>query len=324
MINNGLFSTLFLDDLKQRVALDDMAKGRMATLGHAWKNRKADDSTALWNSFMKQALGYLSFVPANQPVSPGMYPLYEDYSFTDRLSMLYLLEPGSDLDDTTVGRFWPAKLIVELKQRKLNWGILTDGATWRLYSLKSSRPFEDYVELPLAEALAVADEGEYGLFERFFHIDSFVWNDECGKMNDECEKKNDECGVMNDECGEAERRAGVYTCRLDEDREASENVLEERVKKPLLAQVDEALQYLCNGFIFDTQKSGEEYSEEERREIFESAVKLLYRCLFLFYAEARRLLPSEVAKSEAYRTELSMHALCDQAHRFKWAAGRPP
>ena len=132
MKNNGLFSTLFLDDLKQEVELDDLAKGRMATLRHAWKNRKADDSTALWNSFMKQALGYLNFVPANQPVSPGMYPLYEDYSFTDRLSVLYLLEPGSDLDDTTVGRFWPAKLVAELKRRKLNWGILTDGATWRL------------------------------------------------------------------------------------------------------------------------------------------------------------------------------------------------
>ncbi len=324
--NNGLFSTLFLDDLKSGVELDDMAQGRMATLANAWKSRKTDSAAALWDSFLKQALGYLEFVPAAAPAGKGVYPLYENWDFADCLAILYLVEPGSDLDDTAVGRFWPAKLVAELKKRKLNWGILTDGATWRLYSLKSSRPFEDYVELPLAQALEESDEAEYGLFEHFFHTGSFVWNDEgrgkndeCGTMNDECTSRStDHSSLITDHSSFTERNAGVYTCRLDEDRDASEAVLEEKVKKPLLAQVDEALQYICNGFIFDTRKSGEEYTEEERREIFESAVKLLYRCLFLFYAEARRLLPSESAKSAAYRSELSIHALCEEARKFKW------
>jgi hypothetical protein len=40
----------------------------------------------------------------------------------------------------------------------------------------------------------------------------------------------------------------VYKCCLDRDKEASEAVLDERVKAPLLAQVDEVLQYICNGF----------------------------------------------------------------------------
>ena len=43
-----------------------------------------------------------------------------------------------------------------------------------LYSSQSARPYEDYVELPLAEVLESDDEREYGLFERFFHKDSFV------------------------------------------------------------------------------------------------------------------------------------------------------
>ena len=129
MRNNGLFSTLFLDDLKEEVELDDLATGRMATLSQAWKNRKADTSETLWDSFLKQALGYLNFAPANQPTSRGMYPLFEDYEFTDCLAMLYLIEPDANLDDNRVGRFWPAKLIAELKKRKLNWGVLTDGGT---------------------------------------------------------------------------------------------------------------------------------------------------------------------------------------------------
>jgi len=154
---------------------------------------------------------------------------------------------------------------------------LSNGSAWRLYSTKSSRPFEDYVELPLSDTLKSGDESEYGLFEQFFHAGSFVPEDE----------------ETDDEKAEQEEAAGVYKCRLDRNREASESVLEEKVKNPLLSQIDEVLQYICNGFIFDTPRKGDEYTEEERNDIFESAVKLLYRCLFLFYADSRRLLPSE-------------------------------
>ena len=152
MKNNGLFSTLFIEDVRDQIELDDQARGRMATLAQTWSTSKRDTADDLWGTFMKQALGYLQFVPANAPASPGTYPLYEDWGFQNCIAVLFLVEPGADIDDTAVGRFWPAKLIVELKRRKLNWGILTDGSVWRLYSVKSSRPFEDYVELPLAQS----------------------------------------------------------------------------------------------------------------------------------------------------------------------------
>ena len=84
-----------------------------------------------------------------------------------------------------------------------------------------------------------------------------------------------------------------------------------------MSQVDEILQYVCNGFIVDTERKGTEYTEEERREIFESAVKLLYRCLFLFYAEARSLLPSEPEKAEVYRKHSIRH-LCEESRKFRW------
>lgn len=181
MRNNGLFSTLFIENLKERVTLDDAAQGRMATLAQTWHARKDQDAESLWESFLKKALGYLEFVPSGRPIAPCVYPLYEDWGFTECVSVLYLAPPGSDIDDTSVGRFYPAKLLANLKERKLSRGILTDGYCWRLYSTKSSRPYEDYVELPLAETLEGSDEAEYGLFERFFHRDVFV-NDECGMM----------------------------------------------------------------------------------------------------------------------------------------------
>ena len=263
---------------------------------------------------------------------------YEDWGFSNCITVLYLAPPGSDLpacghaqagiEDTAVGRFYPAKFIAQLHKRKLNWGILTDGARWRLYSAKSSRPYEDFVELPLADALENNDEAEYGLFERFFHKDSFIADlpaeasAQAGETGDTEKNKQDES-------------AGIYKCRLDYDREQSEQVLEEYVKTPFLAQVDEVLQYICNGFIFDTKKSGDEYTDlpapqrggasrqagEERAEIFESAVKLIYRCLFLFYAEARRLLPTDPEKADLYRRH-SIRTLCLEARKFRWGERR--
>jgi len=304
MKNNGLFSSLFIEELKDVVKLDDAAQGRMATLAQTWRSRNSQDTESLWESFLKQALSYLEFVPPGSPTAPGVYPLFEDWGFNNCIGVLYLAPPESDVDNTSVGSFYPAKLMAQLKQRKLNWGILTNGAIWRLYSTKSSRPYEDYVELPLEQALEGSDEAEYGLFERFFHKDSFIAEEVEGVK-----------AVRQDES------VGVYKCRLDRDREQSEQVLENSVKTPFLAQVDEVLQYICNGFIFDTQKSGEEYTEEERAEIFESAVKLIYRCLFLFYAEARRLLPSDPEKADLYQRH-SIQALCKEARKFRWGERR--
>ena len=308
MKNNGLFSSLFIDKLKQSISLDDAAQGRLATLSHTWQNRDIHSTESLWESFLKQAMGYLEFVPPQHPDGSGVYPLYENWNFNECISVLYLLSPGADIDNTAVGRFYPAKLLAQLKKRKLNWGILTDGNRWRLYSIISSRPYEDYVELSLATTLETSEESEYGLFERFFHKDSFVTHHITtgteGNTNDDEENQQNESPT-------------IEKCHLDLDREQSEKILEQYVKEPFLAQVDEVLQYICNGFIFATQKSGEEYTEKERAEIFESAVKLIYRCLFLFYAEARRLLPTNPEKVELYRRH-SIQTLCLEARKFRW------
>ena len=63
MKNNGLFSSLFIEELKNVVELDDTAQGRMATLAQTWRSRNSQDTESLWESFLKQALSYLEFVP---------------------------------------------------------------------------------------------------------------------------------------------------------------------------------------------------------------------------------------------------------------------
>jgi hypothetical protein len=305
MINNGMFSTLFIQDLSRNLLLDDAAVARMDTLAQTWGNRDESSAVDLWNSFLKQALGNLEFVCPQNSHKPDAYLLYEDWGFSNDIAVLYLVEPGGDVNDASVGKYYPAKLMSVAREQNLNWGVLTNGSVWRLYSLKSSRPFEDFVELDLGQALENGDEQQYALFERFFHKDSFV-----------------ALHIENDEQFSAQDvEAGVYKCRLDMDQKRSEDILEKEVKNPFLRQVDEVLQYICNGFIYATRKSGEDYTEEERQEIFQSAVKLIYRCLFMFYAESRSLLPSDPDKAILYQSH-SMQNLCMEAHKFRWGKRR--
>jgi len=300
MINKGLFSKLYLNSLYQEQELDDDAEGRMTTLKQAWQSCNTESISGIWETFVKQSLGYLDFpTPPNIPET-GIVSLFDDWDFANCICVVCLVNPQDDLDDYRLGRFRPGKLIAELRRKKLHWGILTDGSRWRLYSTKSSKPYEDYVELDLVATLENNDANEYALFESFFHAESFIPETPDDEKQDDIEKE-----------------VGVYSCQLDLKREESEITLEEQVKAPFLSQIDEVMQYLCNGFIFDTRKTGEEYTEDERKEIFESAVKLLYRCLFLFYAESRNLLPPDKGMHEAYATR-SIRALYKEAHKFAW------
>ena len=305
MKNQGLFSTLFIEEIRGDIEVDDTARGEMATLAQLWRDRNATNRETLWTSFLQRALSSLQFVAQGKPNAQGSCSLFEDFTYSNCIGVIQVVDPAGSIDDVRVGHYAPGKLVSAMKQRPVNWGILTDGKVWRLYSLRSSRAYEDYVELDLGAALEAEDEDGYGLFARFFHRDSFVPEKETDEEQPDAADK------------EAERKVGVYKCRLDRDKEASEVVLEEWVKAPLLAQVAEILQYICNGFIADTPKKGNQYTEEERAEIFQSAVKLLYRCLFLFYAESRHLLPADTSKSESYRRH-SMQALCEAAHKFHW------
>jgi len=122
MRNNGLFTALFIDQIRSGVVLDDAGQGRMATLTHTWNNCDRTGLKSLWNTYIKQALSYLSFVPPVSTDTPGVYPLYEDYSFSNTVAVLYLIEPGADLDDVSIGRFRPGKLIAQLERPQTELG----------------------------------------------------------------------------------------------------------------------------------------------------------------------------------------------------------
>ena len=74
MKNQGLFSTLFIEGIREETEMDDMGEGRMTALAQAWQACNQGSVDDLWESFVKQAVGYLEFVPPHAPAIPGFIP----------------------------------------------------------------------------------------------------------------------------------------------------------------------------------------------------------------------------------------------------------
>src|SRR6266496_2434979 len=79
---------------------------------------------------------------------------------------------------------------------------------------------------------------------------------------------------------------------LDRHLKESEKRIE-AVQRYLRSRVESILQALCLGFVQD--EAAGSYTRETLDEIYRNAIFLLYRILFLFYAEARGLLPMQDA-----------------------------
>jgi hypothetical protein len=56
MKNQGLFSTLFIEDVRQDIKLDDAAQGELATLAQIWRDHNAATADTLWTTFLQRAL----------------------------------------------------------------------------------------------------------------------------------------------------------------------------------------------------------------------------------------------------------------------------
>lgn len=181
-----------------------------------------------------------------------------------------------------------------MSDRAIKWGILTNGAIWRLYWQDARSRAEEFFEIDLAATLGVP--GSQGtlldnvdpahtlkLFFLLFHRAAFLtqtWDS-------------------------ANRSFHAYA--LNEAR-----LYEERVSQDLGARVfgeifPQLAQALARGDLHAVkQKTGygqftrDQYTREYLDEVREAALILLYRLLFLFYAEDRGLLPVRDARYHAY------------------------
>ncbi|MBC7265143.1 MAG: N-6 DNA methylase, partial [Chloroflexi bacterium] len=145
----------------------------------------------------------------------------------------------------------------------VDWGILTNGRLWRLYYQKARSRASTYYEVDLARILDNGDGEAFRYFYHFFRRAALVKDPATGRNFLERVYE------------------GSATYALQVQEELKGLIFEKIV--PILAK----------GFVEwrRTERGIAQETEDSLRQIFTATLTLLYRLLFLLYAEARELLP---------------------------------
>ncbi|MDH4450125.1 MAG: Eco57I restriction-modification methylase domain-containing protein [Rhodoferax sp.] len=171
-----------------------------------------------------------------------------------------------------------------VSDRAVKWGMLTNGAVWRLYWQDARSRSEEFFEVNVAAALGLTgtqrelDDTHPGhalrLFFLFFHRGAFVpqsWDDS----------------------GRTFHAYALNEARLYEEKVSQD--LGKRVFEDIFPQLADALArgdlHAQTHSVGYGQFTRPQYTPAYLDEVREAALVLLYRLLFLFYAEDRNLLP---------------------------------
>jgi type I restriction-modification system DNA methylase subunit len=155
---------------------------------------------------------------------------------------------------------------------KQNWGILTNGRLWRLYNSKSHLPLGNYYQVDLVQLL---EEAPVEIFKYFYVLF-------CKQALLQVEGKS----------------------LLDRILEGSEEYTVE-LEADIKDRAYDVVEFLCRGFAADFPH--ERLADAALKDIYDNSLTLLYRLLFVFYAEARELLP--LTTNASYRENYSLRKL---------------
>jgi len=156
-----------------------------------------------------------------------------------------------------------------LQFSELKWGILTDGRYWRLYERTTSRD-NIYYAIDLQTLLEEGSADDFYYFYFFFRRTAF-------------------------------QQGGWLDTALSDSITYAEELSEQ-----LEDEVYDALTLIAQGFL-DYQRNWRRDAEPNLHEIYTQSLVLLYRMLFILYAESRNILPMKT--NLAYRDERSFSAL---------------
>ena len=165
------------------------------------------------------------------------------------------------------------KYYLERTPGDLQWGILTDGKKWRLYGTKDYET-QTYYEVDLPELLESGDVEQFKYFYCFFRPEAFV------------------------------EVAG--TSFLETVWSESETAAQE-LGEDLQDNVFTALRVLGKGFVENNDLAIDPEDETARAELKEQSLVLLYRLMFVLYAESRGLIdPDDPTANAKYHENFSL------------------
>ena len=166
-----------------------------------------------------------------------------------------------------------------LRDADKDWGILTNGRQWRLYHRQTSYRLDSFYEVDLAALLSEnRDLDAFRYFYNLFRRDAFTL---------------DSSGIafLDHVLGESQQ----YTVGVSDD---------------LKNRVYDVLRRLIGGFL-DFPRNGFDQANPPLGEIQSSCLILLYRVLFILYAESRDLLPLD---NRDYAMQYSLDHLATDIH----------
>ena len=213
-------------------------------------------------------------------------------------------------DDSTPDENPGARVVTILESGETPWAVVTNGKLWRLYSARTHSRSTNYYEIDLEETLAMDDPNvAFRYFWLFFRLNAFIARD-----------------------GDQDGRSGSlsFLDRVLDESESYARGLGDRLKERVFEQV---FPHFAAGFIeylkgqvgvagshqnslssIDEHLSlKREPDEDFRRQVFNGTLTLLYRLLFLLYAESRDLLP--VKEARGYRDRSLTKLKTDIAER---------
>lgn len=172
------------------------------------------------------------------------------------------------LDKDRAGGGTPSAQMSEyLYRSRVRWGILTNGQLWRLYEQDKSRAGGVFFQVDLQSVLEHNDRAAFRWFYAFFRRDAFAPDTDGKTFVDKVFQ------------GSVDYATGVG----------------DRLKDSIY----DALRILMNGFLDRASNHLDRHDEVTLRTVHDNTLILLYRLLFVLYAEDRELLP---LRNEDYQT----------------------
>ncbi len=166
------------------------------------------------------------------------------------------------------------QIYVYVQHSGLPWGILTNGRSWRLYQRDTAEKLDVYYEVDLPVLIEQANLDAFKYFYLFFRREAFI----------------SQPGIP------------AWLNQVLEQSRAYARGVSETLKD----QVYEALRYLAQGFL-DFPANRLDPSPATLKAIYDNSLIVLYRLLFILYAESRALLP--VPENVLYTRSYSLDAL---------------
>lgn len=299
--NRGLFSDYFLCE---RLRDNNWSANPSEIFAHV-RDLMAD-APKRWSEKEKDVVRKELFAPIFNQL--GFKPRVNRPSKTDQTQPDYLLKDdddnvltaafvyqwdrwldGPDLNDLDTPEENPGACVVTaLDEGIADWIIVTNGRHWRLYGKQAHARSTNFYEVDLIEALLATGDTDPNEAFRYWWL--FFRPQAFSKVDDGCWLDTILQGSRD------------YAKRLGD-----------RLKDRVFLTI---FPFLAQGFLEDRKKRlgvTKKPTEEELGEIFEATLTLLYRLLFLLYAESRNLVPIHEAPYQAASLKKMKEEIAERA-----------